>query len=346
MKRISVSKSDEKKAAQEDSTGIARQQAVNAPVPSGISRFIISSDTEEEEEQEQKEEEEEITDTEPSFDAFKMLDELAEADDLTIYVCDNKTDNDTPSTYVTIRSPLEFYYWLAQKPIDTSKETLNYAEPLFLAAVLLELHKKSSSTSAEEETTNLIYSRADVEDQIRKMECTFDEISAQAYGCIGGYEKFFVNWTQVHISETQQLNFYPGTGETYIDYRRDASTSNRIFLGIHYTSIENALALHGKHPSQDKLGTGNGLGKGEGFYYYSRKSPTPVKRTLRIWGPVAMAVYGDCDIAHSAGSDTRGQLKEGENKIQIFGRDEAVVPTTLFHKIIVLILDKCILYPS
>ncbi|NEP49511.1 MAG: DUF4157 domain-containing protein [Moorea sp. SIO3C2] len=69
-------------------------------------------------------------------------------------------------------------------------------------------------------------------------------------------------------------------------------TKGKILIGVHQTNPKNLESLVKHGPSKDKMGTGHGLGKGQGFYvsYVGKKSLSTVVKAVD-YGEGLVAVY-------------------------------------------------------
>lgn len=107
------------------------------------------------------------------------------------------------------------------------------------------------------------------------------------------------------------------------------------FVGIHYTSIESAVKLHGQHPCDLMIGKENGTARGKGFYFFPALR-LPSKRDDSAFGEIPMAVFvlrENSAITYSKLSQDKIDNFEG---IMQFPNNEAVIPICLFDKTIIM----------
>jgi hypothetical protein len=117
-------------------------------------------------------------------------------------------------------------------------------------------------------------------------------------------------------------------------------------VGVHATTIENLGPLMVEGVAEDKVDTGHHVGKGRGFYIIPAPrgvfDVTALEESAKAWEPFVVAVYlpEEC-FMYSAGPLDNVDKLEAENVAKDpnyyrFANDEAVIPPSLFSRIILV----------
>lgn len=150
-----------------------------------------------------------------------------------------------------IRSTLDLYYWLAHKQISMTTHTLKYADPLFLAAVLLWTNQTRKRPKAESILHN-----------VRILQPMYDKLSEEGLSPNENLRKYYEGWDLHENSVTNGFTYNPPKGET-LNIKDFAQQRDLLFLGFHYTETENALSIkREEHPHRNMIGKVNGAGNG------------------------------------------------------------------------------------
>jgi hypothetical protein len=134
----------------------------------------------------------------------------------------------------------------------------------------------------------------------------------------------------------------PGNEMERLQAELDQKLHGCKLVGFHATGIENVGSLITYGVSAGKMGSGHGLGKGPGFYIVPVLSGTTIKSTKQmamLWGNL-VAVFAPIDIQVFDASDTGENVDElaGEhaNCMFFYGKDELVIPTNLFSRVLLV----------
>jgi hypothetical protein len=115
-------------------------------------------------------------------------------------------------------------------------------------------------------------------------------------------------------------------------------------VGVHATTIENLGPLMMEGIAADRIGTGHGKGKGQGFYIIPTMKGvvdlTGGEKSAAGWDPFLVAVYlpkhSMCMPAKSGDNVQTLEEEWGEDCFFKFGADEAVIPPSLFAEVILV----------
>ena len=119
--------------------------------------------------------------------------------------------------------------------------------------------------------------------------------------------------------------------------------SRHKLVGTHATQMESIGPMILEGPSAARYGTGEGTGKGPGFYIIPAEMNNASKSAERAqtWTPFVVAVYlpADCqliDAPEGKGVNEMEALYGGKRKYYGFAKQEAVIPFSLYNELIVL----------
>ncbi|MBV8215243.1 MAG: hypothetical protein JOZ08_18700 [Verrucomicrobia bacterium] len=125
------------------------------------------------------------------------------------------------------------------------------------------------------------------------------------------------------------------------------SLNKHKLVGVHATNIENIGSLMKEGVSTKRFGSNHGTGKGPGFYTIATpngiKSLDTAENRAKMWGSSMVAVYlpVECTCVEANEGENVATLEEeykGKQCYYQFGKQEAVIPESLFKKI-KLVLD-------
>ena len=110
-------------------------------------------------------------------------------------------------------------------------------------------------------------------------------------------------------------------------------------IGVHETTSKSIDSLVANGVSSEKMGTGNGLGKGKGFYVLPVYNSNLKKSTEGIrWGTrfVAVYIHNSCKMMSAPEGYNMEKLEEefgGKNNYYEFGKLEHIIPESLFRSV-------------
>jgi len=233
-----------------------------------------------------------------------------------------------------IAEPIDLYYLLADFPPPSLLEnTLFFAHPDFLKNVLLETAKETRGVIAStglQNALNFVYTT------IQNLQGDYDlydnptsfmdpDVTKSKYGDA---------WTSTPDASGVSFDVHP---RLVRPVTKDIMTQFQLlkkddFVGFHYTTYENAISLLKSAPHIKRIGSGNGTGKGMGFYVTKNKNS--------LWGPVALRVYVSDFSSLPKKNAVYEQATEETEEILIFGKDEIVIPTKYFNCISVFLQQE------
>lgn len=233
------------------------------------------------------------------------------------------TIRNNSSDETEIKSTLDLYYWLSEHPVRASMTTkINFADPVFLGAVIRKMAGKQ--TVKPKEIYDAIESLQSVYDYCLN-ESVFNSPAAATQGW---------NPISLDLSGTNVI-MCPPSVRREPDFTAVEGIGPRTFLGRHFTTYENVMMLLENGPSALKSGSGNGTGKGAGFYIVPDSKDPLIK-----WGPVAVRVYMTDPEIINKDSVPSGELERIKSeKIIRYGSDEIVIPPSLFPNIYLVLQE-------
>lgn len=126
-----------------------------------------------------------------------------------------------------------------------------------------------------------------------------------------------------------------------------AKLEGRKLVGVHGTELESLGPLIKEGVSDYRVGSRNNIGKGRGFYIIpteatpSKEQLAKAEKSAKYWGKFVVAVYlpEGCEIVDADEGEnvqTMEQKYGGENCYYKFGKEEAVIPPSLFQETILV----------
>lgn len=264
-----------------------------------------------------------------------------------------------------IRSASDLLVWLVSHPIGSAKTPKSFADPKILIKVLVKLGREDRVVNPAEVWDAL---RAVVEPDSEEEVSSEDEngfFATQEDSSDESWEEG--DWDEVAVKGDDPFglkakslfDIEEDTEKVPSEFRRVmketeyneklAALGKRLaghkLVGVHATTIENLGPLMQEGVSPKKMGSGHGVGKGNGFYIIPTQKGvrdlTKAEKAAKGWGRSIVAVYmpEDCEFV-KAKEGENVQTLEGKNKgqkyIYLFGEEEAVIPPSLFNQIILV----------
>lgn len=145
-------------------------------------------------------------------------------------------------------------------------------------------------------------------------------------------------WGTNQFGEVVPLEFKRRISDEALTARKQeqlASLKGYRLVGFHGTTIECVGSLLAYGPAGERIGSGNGIGKGHGFYVAPVLAPPGVpaqgtsaaKKDARTWGSSLIAVYVGTDV-----EIIKGGRPANAPAMSYWGADELVIPVELFAK--------------
>lgn len=229
------------------------------------------------------------------------------------------------SAKYTIRTVRGFFAFLVKHRDDLSSDT-QYANPWFLSAILTSL---ADMHIVKIQWPILLDFITCAQVYYMKFKDVFDVTDADRV------PKIFNSWLIFYDITNVSKRIRPNWSNRKLNVSGVEEKYGVKFVGIHYTRIENAVKLHGQHPCALLIGDSNGAARGNGFYFFP-SDRLPSKRIDSVFGEMPMAVFVQPEVSTIADAEPSQDKIDDSSVIVRFDNGEAVIPTSLFDKTIIM----------